>query len=96
MLVCRYGKSLEALRLDDNRKYLVIHSPWFSYYFWVTECLLRLLMVKEQPKDLVLIYPENARSYTYVCAILQLLVYKIANESSRQTVRCKLNKKYRT
>jgi len=59
MLVCRYGNSLTSLRLDDNKRYLVIHSPWFSYYFWITECLPRLLMVKKQLKDLVLIYPEN-------------------------------------
>ncbi len=72
MLVCRYGKSLEALRLDDNRKYLVIHSPWFSYYFWITECLPRLLMVKKQLKDLVLIYPENWNSCTYVNDTLEL------------------------
>ncbi|HOY33077.1 MAG TPA: glycosyltransferase family 61 protein [Bacteroidales bacterium] len=72
MLVCRYGKSLTSLRLDDNKRYLLIHSPWFSYYFWLTECLPRLLMVKNELKDLVLIYPENWKYCAYVNDTLEL------------------------
>jgi capsular polysaccharide biosynthesis protein len=71
-LVSRYGKSLPSMRLDDNRTYLVIHSPWFSYYFWITECLPRLLMVKELHKDLVLIYPESWKNLAFVNESLSL------------------------
>jgi len=72
MLVCKYGRSLPSIKLNDNKKYLIIHSPWFSYYFWLTECLPRLLMVKEQLKELVLIYPENWKSCTFVNETLDL------------------------
>jgi capsular polysaccharide biosynthesis protein len=72
MLVCKYGKSLEAVRLDDNRKYLVIHSPWFSYYFWLTECLPRLLMVKYQLSEVVLLYPSSWKNLTFVNQTLEM------------------------
>ncbi len=72
LLVCKYGKSLPSIKLDDNKKYLLIHSPWFSYYFWLTECLPRLLMVKEQLKDVVLIYPEGWKNINYVNDTLDL------------------------
>lgn len=72
MLVCKYGKSLEAVRLDDNRKYLVIHSPWFSYYFWITECLPRLLMVKEQLSELTLLFPPGWKKLSFVNQTLEI------------------------
>lgn len=72
MLVCKYGKSLEAIKLDDNRKYLVIHSPWFSYYFWLTECLPRLLMVKEQLHELVLLFPAGWKKFPFVNQTLEM------------------------
>lgn len=72
LLVCKYGKSLPSIRLDDNKKYLVIHSPWFSYYFWITECLPRLLMVKEQHSELILIYPEAWKNISFVNESLAL------------------------
>lgn len=72
MLVCRFGRSLPSKRLDDGRTYLVIHSPWFSYYFWLTECIPRLLMVHEHLKDLVLIYPEGWARLPFVNETLAL------------------------
>lgn len=72
MLVSRFGKSIPSIRLDDNRKYLIIHSPWFSNYFWITECIPRLLAVKDLLPELVLIYPENWKNVTYVNDTLSL------------------------
>lgn len=72
MLVCQFGKSLPSKRLDDGRTYLVIHSPWFSYYFWLTECIPRLLMVREHLKDLVLICPEGWSKLSFVQETLAL------------------------
>lgn len=72
MLVCRYGNSLPSKQLDDGRTYLLIHSPWFSYYFWITECIPRLLMVREHLKDLVLIYPESWLQLPFVKETLAL------------------------
>lgn len=71
-LVCKYGKSIPSLKLDDTTKYLVIHSPWFSYYFWITECLPRLLMVKDQLEELTLIYPESWKTISFVNETLEL------------------------
>jgi capsular polysaccharide biosynthesis protein len=72
MLVSRFGKSIESRNLDDDRTYLVIHSPWFSYYFWVTECIPRLLMVREHLHELVLIYPEHWDRFPFVRDTLSL------------------------
>ncbi|NLK81257.1 MAG: glycosyltransferase family 61 protein [Bacteroidales bacterium] len=71
-LVCKYGTSIPSIKLDGNTKYLVIHSPWFSYYFWITECLPRLLMVKDQLQELTLIYPESWKNITFVNETLAL------------------------
>lgn len=71
-LVAKYGKSIASKKLDDSSTYLVIHSPWFSYYFWITECLPRLLMVKEHLKDLTLIYPENWKNISFVNETISL------------------------
>jgi len=72
MLVCKYGKSIPAIKLDDNKKYLLIHSPWFSYYFWITECLPRLLMVKDQLPELTLLYPAGWENITFINQSLEL------------------------
>lgn len=71
-LVCRFGKSIPYVKLNDNKKYLLIHSPWFSYYFWITECLPRILMVKDELKELTLIYPEGWKDLTFVNQSLAL------------------------
>lgn len=72
LIVSQYGKSIPSIRLDDNRKYLVIHSPWFSNYFWITECIPRLLAVKEILSELTLIYPASWKNITYVNDTLKL------------------------
>ena len=71
-VVSKYGKSIKSINLVDDTKYLIIHSPWFSYYFWITECLPRLLMVKDQLDDLTLIYPESWDNLSYVNETLEL------------------------
>lgn len=72
MLVSRFGKSIPSIRLDDDRTYLVIHSPWFNYYFWLTECLPRLLAVEKILGRLVLIYPESWESIHFVQDTLKM------------------------
>lgn len=67
-LVCRFGKSLKYKVLSKEKKYLVIHSPWFSYYFWITECLPRLLRTLEKfdVSEFTLIFPENWKNLDFV------------------------------
>ena len=68
LLVCKYGKSLKSKKLDDSKLYLIIHSPWFSYYFWITECLPRLLRTldKYSTNEFILIYPESWKKISFV------------------------------
>ena len=72
MVVSKYGKSIPYETWDDDTQYLLIHSPWFSYYFWITECLPRLLRIKDKLDDLVLIYPESWERFTFVNETLSL------------------------
>jgi len=65
-VVSKFGSSIPYISLDSNQKYLLIHSPWFSYYFWLTECLPRLLSVEEHFEDLVLLYPEDWSNKPFV------------------------------
>jgi capsular polysaccharide biosynthesis protein len=91
MLVSRFGKSIESRHLDDDRTYLVIHSPWFSYYFWLTECLPRLLMVREHLHELVLIYPEQWDRFPFVTETLALFP-ELQVERVKQDVHLRVSK----
>ena len=71
-IVSKYGKSIPYEKWDDDSHYLLIHSPWFSYYFWITECLPRLLRVKDRLNELVLIYPESWDDFSFVKESLEL------------------------
>ena len=71
-IVSKYGKSIESKVLDESKNYLLIHSPWFSYYFWITECLPRLLSVKSELDNYTLIYPEGFDNYPFVKETLGL------------------------
>ncbi len=70
--VSRLGKSIKSKRLDKNKTYLLVHSPWFSYYFWITECIPRLLMARPFFKEVRLIYPETWHQLPFVQETLQL------------------------
>jgi len=65
-VVSKYGKSVQRKNLDAKKTYLLVHSPWFSYYFWITECLPRLLAVENEHAALTLIYPENWKNISFV------------------------------
>ena len=64
--VSRFGKSLNLYRI----KYpvLLIHSKWFNYSFWITDCLNRLLLAEEKGllNKVKLIYPEEWKNINYV------------------------------
>ena len=71
-LVSFRGKSLQRIAL--NGKYLVIHTKWFNYGFWINSCLVRLIISKEAGllEDVELIYPEKWDNITYVQQSLAL------------------------
>ena len=67
-LVCKFGKSLKSIVLKDDRNYLLIHSAWFNYSFWVNSYLLRLITVlkNNDTPNLHLIYLEEWDLIPYV------------------------------
>ncbi len=60
-IVSKFGKSLPSIKLKDDRMYLLIHSKWFNYSFWVNSFLARLLHAEEVYglENVTLIYPEG-------------------------------------
>lgn len=66
--VCRFGKSLESIQLRGPQKYLLIHSRWFNYAFWINTYLPRLIMAEKDGdlKSMKLIYPEEWKNLAYV------------------------------
>lgn len=71
-LVCKFGKSLKAVALDDRKNYLFIYTPWFGYFSWVTESLPRILEVRHRHKELTLILPESYSKLSFVMKSLEL------------------------
>ena len=70
-LVSTFGKSLiKAKLVKDN--YLHIYTKWFGYFFWLTDCLPKLIKTKDQHEDLRLIYPENWKNLNFVNDTLSL------------------------
>ncbi len=67
-LVCKFGKSLKYIRLKDDNAYLLIHSAWFNYSFWVNSYLIRLIsfLKTNNNSNIYLIYPEEWDKISYV------------------------------
>jgi len=71
-LVSTYGKSLVLHKFKD-KPLLLIYSKWFNYSFWITDCLLRLILAEEEgwlDKALV-IYPDSWEKIPYVVQSLE-------------------------
>ena len=73
-LVSKFGKSIPVIQLSDKYTYLLIHSKWFNYSFWINAYLPRLIHFVEEHKltDVKLIYPENWDDIPYVSQSLSL------------------------
>ena len=59
-LVCKLGKSIPSIHLK-KKTYLLIHSKWLNYSFWITEYLQRLSRVETEfgLDNVILLYPEE-------------------------------------
>jgi hypothetical protein len=71
-LVCRLGKSLSSIRLDKNKTYLFVYSPWLGYFSWVTESLPRIISVLDNHKELTLIIPESYLKREFISESLNM------------------------
>ena len=71
-IVCKFGKSLPSIHLKNNT-YLLIHSKWLNYSFWITEYLQRLVRVEKEIglKNIVLLYPEEWDNIPYISESLE-------------------------
>lgn len=88
-LVCKFGKSLSAINLNKNKKYLFAHSPWLGYFSWITESLPRILSVIERHQELTLILPEGYLRRSFIKESLHLypnLKYEIIPEDQHMYV----------
>ncbi len=70
--VSKFGKSLPSVKLNDEKLYFSIHTPWFGYFSWLTTYLPRLISVSEKYPNAVLLVPEEWRDLPFVDASLQL------------------------
>jgi hypothetical protein len=72
-LVCRFGKSLRSVKLNGNEKFLLIHSRWFNYAFWINCYLPRLIMAEQtgRLRNMKLIFPEGWKKLHYVTQSLE-------------------------
>jgi capsular polysaccharide biosynthesis protein len=64
-LVANLGKSLNLQTLR-GQTYLLVHTKWFNYFFWVTSSLIRLIKTRDLHKELTLIYPISWEQYAFV------------------------------
>ncbi len=67
-LVCKLGKSLPSIKLNNDKTYLIIHSNWLNYSFWITEYLNRLVRIEKEYgfKNIILLYPEEWDNIPYI------------------------------
>ena len=70
-LVSTFGKSLKKTHLSQG-KYLHIYSKWFGYFFWLTDCLPKLIKTQSFHQEVKLIYPKAWENIPFVNETLQL------------------------
>jgi capsular polysaccharide biosynthesis protein len=62
--VSHYGKSLPLQKMEGN--FLLIHSKWFNFYFWLTSCLYRLIQTELYHDEVKLILPDQLAKHKFV------------------------------
>jgi hypothetical protein len=72
-IVCKYRKSLKFIKINDEKLYFSVHTPWFGYFSWVTTCLPRIMNLIRQNKDAILLYPEECDNFSFVVESLNMI-----------------------
>ena len=77
--ISKYGKSIPSIKLDNNKSYLLIHSKWFNYAFWINAFLPRLFQAINElgSQSLNLIAPESWKSIPFVMDTLDKINIEI-------------------
>ena len=71
-IVCKFGKSLESIKLSSEKNYLFVYSPWFGYFSWITESLPRIYSTEKEHDKLTLILPESYSNKSFVMESLKV------------------------
>jgi len=70
--VCRFGKSLQSIKLTDSKDYFTIHTSWFGYFSWFTTNIPRLIKTHDTNPDAVLLLPERIAKMPFVVDSLKM------------------------
>jgi hypothetical protein len=62
--------------LDNKNTYLLIHHPWFNYYHWICEAILRIWMVKDHLDEMILLLPEHYQHSDFIMGSLEPFRFK--------------------
>jgi capsular polysaccharide biosynthesis protein len=62
------GKIIE---LPNTVTYLVVHHPWFNYFHWITEAILRLWLVRPVLDEMTLLLPEAYQRSDFITGSLE-------------------------
>jgi hypothetical protein len=81
IIISKLSSKLDLLNYDtfllhDSNKYLLIHGPIISFYHWLTESIPRILLVKAQIKNLVLLLPISLKNDEFVRHSLMPFTFK--------------------
>jgi hypothetical protein len=79
----------KILLLKDSNSYLIIHSPFFNIYHWITESIPRLWMVKDNLENLTLLLPEELSSTRFEEFFLPFKIKKIHRQSRSTNIKLK-------
>ena len=66
----------KTIIIDNPDTFLLIHSPEFGYYHWLTESIPRILMVKSRIKELTLLLPLSLKNVEFVRESLKPFDFK--------------------
>jgi hypothetical protein len=59
------------IELNSESRYLLIHHPWYNYYHWIFEAILRLWIVKEDSDNMILLLPDYYKDSDFIMGSLE-------------------------
>ena len=73
---CYYNDAIDnpdenLIILDNENTYLLIHHPWYNYYHWICEAILRLWIVRENKDNLILLLPDYYGKTDFIMGSLE-------------------------
>jgi len=57
--------------LDNQNYYLLIHHPWYNYYHWMCEAILRLWIVRNIKDNMILLLPDYYGKTDFIMGSLE-------------------------